>query len=63
MSRLLTVVLLLVLVIFGGVVVYSFWIKRNPTVQPQVQYQNPLDKKTQYTNPFSSYKNPFDGLR
>ncbi len=26
------------------------------------EYNNPFDKKTQYVNPFSSYKNPFDSL-
>lgn len=26
-------------------------------------YSNPLDKKTQYSNPFSSYQNPFDNLK
>ena len=25
-------------------------------------YQNPFDQNTQYVNPFSEYKNPFDSL-
>lgn len=29
-------------------------------VSLQNSYQNPFDKKTQYTNPFTQYKNPFD---
>lgn len=31
-------------------------------VEPQVQYENPFDEKTQYTNPFEEYQNPFDSL-
>lgn len=27
------------------------------------EYQNPFDKSTQYENPFSDYKNPFDKLK
>lgn len=27
------------------------------------EYSNPFDKDTQYVNPFSSYKNPFDQLK
>lgn len=34
-----------------------------PTVKLQTDYQNPFDKKTQYVNPFASYKNPFDSLQ
>lgn len=37
--------------------------KKEPTVQLQKQYQNPFDKDSQYVNPFSQYKNPFDTLR
>lgn len=37
--------------------------KQEPTVTLQKQYQNPFDKNTQYINPFSSYKNPFDTLK
>ncbi len=29
-------------------------------VSLQKDYQNPFDKKTQYVNPFTQYKNPFD---
>jgi len=37
-----------------------------PTKQASVtlknQYDNPFDKNTQYSNPFSSSQNPFDNL-
>ena len=33
------------------------------SVQPQQNYSNPLDKDTQYSNPFASYQNPFDALK
>lgn len=32
-------------------------------VNLQQNYQNPFDKNTQYVNPFSEYKNPFDSLK
>ncbi|MEK7502540.1 MAG: hypothetical protein AAB609_03365 [Patescibacteria group bacterium] len=32
-------------------------------VPVRVEYKNPFDKKTQYVNPFSSYKNPLDFLK
>jgi len=32
-------------------------------VPVKVEYKNPFDKKTQYVNPFSSYKNPLDFLK
>lgn len=32
-------------------------------IAPQTSYANPFDKKSQYTNPFSEYKNPFDTLK
>ena len=32
-------------------------------VPVKVEYGNPYDKKTQYVNPFSSYKNPLDFLK
>ena len=32
-------------------------------VPVKVEYKNPFDKKTQYINPFSSYKNPLDFLK
>lgn len=37
--------------------------KKEPTVKLQKQYQNPFDKSSQYLNPFSGYKNPFDTLK
>lgn len=36
---------------------------KESAVQVAQQYQNPFDKSTQYTNPFSGYKNPFDNLQ
>lgn len=32
-------------------------------IQLKTEYQNPFDKKTQYVNPFSGYKNPFDQIK
>lgn len=32
-------------------------------LQPKETYTNPFDLKTQYVNPFSQYKNPFDNLK
>lgn len=32
-------------------------------IQPKQEYTNPLDKNTQYSNPFASYQNPFDALK
>lgn len=37
--------------------------KQEASVTLQKQYQNPFDKNTQYVNPFSGYKNPFDTLK
>lgn len=69
-------VLLIVLavVVMGGLVWYLGRSKKlvsispSPTslttfIQPQSGYTNPLDKNTQYSNPFASYKNPFDALK
>ena len=36
---------------------------QEPTVTLQTQFKNPFDKGSQYTNPFSSNKNPFDSLK
>lgn len=36
---------------------------KEATVLLQKDYQNPFDKNSQYVNPFSSYKNPFDSLK
>jgi len=33
------------------------------SIAPQNQYENPFDKDSQYVNPFSDYKNPFDSLK
>lgn len=60
--------LMLILLLIAAYLIYS---KTNlsqrsssvTTIQPQSSYQNPFDKTTQYTNPFSQYKNPFDNLQ
>lgn len=65
------VLLLLVLVVVAIAVGFSLGLLKNPLqkksaavpeVQLKTEYQNPFDKDTQYTNPFSEYKNPFDSL-
>lgn len=38
-------------------------VKKEPEVVVNTEYQNPFDKNTQYVNPFSQYKNPFDSLK
>lgn len=38
-------------------------VPKEPLITPQVEYENPLDKDTQYVNPFSEYKNPFDAVQ
>lgn len=37
--------------------------QKEPEVSLQTEYKNPLTKESQYVNPFSQYKNPFDALR
>ena len=32
-------------------------------VKLTAEYKNPLDASSQYVNPFSGYKNPFDALK
>lgn len=72
------IVLLVVIVLLGGGVAFLFtsqslkkiqtYNKRleqaaaEPSVVLTAEYENPFDKKTQYTNPFSTYKNPFDSF-
>lgn len=36
---------------------------QSTSVAPETNYANPFDKNTQYVNPFSTYKNPFDSLQ
>lgn len=38
-------------------------VSKEPTVNLKKEYQNPFDKNSQYVNPFSQYKNPFDNLK
>lgn len=37
--------------------------QKGPKVELQTQYQNPFEKSSQYVNPFSGYKNPFDQVK
>ena len=56
---------ILVLILISGVIVFFFTQnkgKKEPTVSLTKEYNNPFDAKTQYTNPFSDYKNQFDNL-
>ncbi len=34
-------------------------LQKGPRVAIKTEYKNPFDKKTQYVNPFETYKNPF----
>ncbi|MBI2017430.1 hypothetical protein HYS92_00105 [Candidatus Daviesbacteria bacterium] len=34
-------------------------LQTGPQVSIKKEYKNPFDKKTQYVNPFETYKNPF----
>ena len=43
-----------------GVIKNPLTSKQKATVSLQTRYDNPFDKNTQYANPFSQYKNPFD---
>lgn len=36
---------------------------QKPSVEPKTTYTNPFEADTQYVNPFSQYKNPFDILK
>lgn len=71
-------ILIAVLLLLGvGLVFTSLWSKKytlpfssqtkettnESTVTLKTDYQNPFDKNTQYVNPFSEYKNPFDSLK
>lgn len=46
-----------------GVITNPLKTTKEPTVTLQKQYDNPLDKSSQFVNPFSSYQNPFDSLK
>lgn len=35
---------------------------KEPNVNLKKAYENPFSTRTQYVNPFSDYKNPFDNL-
>ncbi len=74
---LMLVVLLLILVVVGVVLWKNFYPTSNvanqpatsiPTIRPATvtlksDYSNPFDNKTQYSNPFADYNNPFDGVK
>lgn len=68
--HLLPIFFVLALIAAITLVLVSRGIIKNPltkitksAVAPTTQYSNPLDKESQYVNPFSSYKNPFDKLK
>lgn len=68
MPKTLTLLLLSIAVIGVAYVLLALGIIRNPfekelKVPLSEVYQNPFDQKTQYVNPFSNYKNPFDSLK
>ena len=60
-------VILALLIILSGILIFvalnqKKTAKIEPTVSLTKDYDNPFDKSTQYVNPFSEYKNPFDSL-
>lgn len=56
-------VLFVVLILFGAIKnpfsKLSLVGQKGPKVAVKSEYKNPFDKKTQYVNPFETYKNPF----
>lgn len=60
--------LVLIVAISVAYVLLAIGVIKNPfskelKVPLKSAYENPFDKKTQYVNPFSEYKNPFDYLQ
>lgn len=65
------VVLLLLLAVAGAILALVYFkliknplqnvplLQKGPKVSIETKYKNPFDKKTQYVNPFETYKNPF----
>lgn len=49
--------------LFGKKIQQKITSTREPSVNLRSQYQNPFDKKAQYVNPFSQFKNPFDAAK
>ena len=68
MTRTLPILLLVVIAaIASAYVLLVLGVIKNPfskelRVPLHAVYENPFDKETQYVNPFSEYKNPFDYL-
>lgn len=68
----LILLLLVVIVVAAAFFIYKGLLKnsggnlvktsKQPSVTLQTKYDNPFDKNSQYVNPFSSYKNPFNDL-
>lgn len=62
------IVSILLLILASGVVIFFLTqsgrlkAKKASTVSLTKEYNNPFEKSTQYVNPFSGYKNPFDNL-
>ncbi|MEK7498089.1 MAG: hypothetical protein AAB656_04175 [Patescibacteria group bacterium] len=68
------IILALVATVTTGLILVYRGVVKNPIpgiikipVEAQVdlvaEYKNPLDKTSQYVNPFSEFKNPFDALK
>lgn len=53
------ILLIAALVVFYVLVLQG---RKKAQIELQTQFQNPFDKDSQYVNPFSKYKNPFDQL-
>ena len=66
------VILFAVVTLIAGLVIYKTFTNSTKKlaqsteaidVALKTEYQNPFDKKTQYTNPFNDYQNPFDQIK
>jgi len=65
LRRNILIVSVLLLIFVTGIVLFLLAQNKEtkePTVSLTKEYDNPFDKNTQYVNPFSEYKNPFDEL-
>lgn len=65
--HLLPLLLVAALLVVGALLVLGIKVKiptkDTASVELQAGYSNPFNKDSQYINPFSEYKNPFDSLR
>lgn len=66
LRRNILIVSVLLLILASGVIAFLLTQNKQNKTQSTVsltkEYSNPFDTKTQYVNPFSDYKNPFDNL-